>query len=1403
MKKTTVWHTAGFTLVALTLLRPVETSGQQTANHELRAVPVPQEVTLDGKLDEWDLSGEILMCYDVETLLDRHSVRAAAMYDKDGLYLSFRFMDPSPLVNHVDPDRKPSEGWKADAVQLRIWTDPEKPIGPPDGGRITHLDCYWYTDAEKPAAHVVFGRVGPGTTAADHEGKIERAIGKGVDAAFLKDTEGTGYTHEMRVSWKLLRRDGQPYAAGESFRMGIETFWGDATGREMCGFRMADLLNAEHPHRDFFWANHRAWGTLRLMEKGNIAPSESVKLVSRVDELRRLRYNTEGPVPLDYEIPADGYVTLVIETLTGQRVRNLISNYPRPAGKNTDFWDGTDDSGRLVSPGSYQVRGLYHGELDALFEFYYASPGNPPWPTADTTGCWLANHTNPMDVLADDERVYVTAGHAEGPHALLALDYEGNKVWGGLSRWYGGFMARSAEYLYVLNDKDLRSARNRKSLEEEAVIELIRVDPKTGQMVPFPDGQSRHVVAKWNIQDEGAARKGGGWTIAHHAHDADWAATMSQGLAALDGRLYASMHFRDKLLVIDEKQGTVIDEIPLEKPAGLASDGKRLLAISGRAVVAVDTTTGEATPVVTAGLEAPVGLAVDKAANIYVSDWSDQMCVKVFSPAGERQGSVGKLGGRQAAGPYEPDGMFLPRGVSVDARGRVWVAENDFSPRRISCWNPDRSLAVEKLGGCYYAAYGCFVFPDQPNRAFSMGNLVELDWDKGRWRVLGTPWRSTHEDALLGLNHNSDISAVHQINGRRFIVHSGNGRGGFGGVTMISEWKDDRAVPLAAASACVEALGTIGQGWRGGIEPSPIFADHLWTDPRMNKAAREVVPWFFQGPRAGDSRALYAHQLEILKASSIRGVANQARLNNNFVWSDLNGNGRIDEDEIRYHATPGLSGPLPPEWRPEQWAHGVADENLALYFSAGHEGKYHHYRLPVSRWAESGAPMYDPDEAKLIVQTSYLGLGAWVSDRGELLTYGNVGNVKRNRLRDPLVMFKPDGSTAWTYPSDYSGVHGSHTAPMPKNGLLVGPLGVMGEAHLTGVGQLFAFHTNMGQAVLFTADGLFVGELFRDCRSGPESYPASPKRGVSIKNTSNGGEWFGGQMFQHPDTRHVYISACRSVPCLSKVTGLETLRRLPQTSLAFTRGAYDEAAELLAAREIDEQPKVLVIASLASDSEGPLTVDRFAWGKDRAAQWQFGAERTAEAAWAFDSRNLHVCFRNVADDTPMINGGEDPQRLFKYGDAALLEIRTIPDDKSRQILPGDLRLLFSVLKGKPVAVLYRYRVPGTADPVLFQSVKTTRIDEIEVLDDARITIERGPDSYTLSATVPLAALGFQPERGKSYRGDVGIVHSDKTGQVNELRMNWANTATGLVSDLSGEAEMTPALWGRFDVETAR
>jgi len=47
----------------------------QTDTYGMHAVPVPGKVSIDGDLADWDLSGQTLMCYDVESLQDVYSAK--------------------------------------------------------------------------------------------------------------------------------------------------------------------------------------------------------------------------------------------------------------------------------------------------------------------------------------------------------------------------------------------------------------------------------------------------------------------------------------------------------------------------------------------------------------------------------------------------------------------------------------------------------------------------------------------------------------------------------------------------------------------------------------------------------------------------------------------------------------------------------------------------------------------------------------------------------------------------------------------------------------------------------------------------------------------------------------------------------------------------------------------------------------------------------------------------------------------------------------------------------------------------------------------------------------------------------------------------------------------------------
>jgi hypothetical protein len=252
--------------------------------------------------------------------------------------------------------------------------------------------------------------------------------------------------------------------------------------------------------------------------------------------------------------------------------------------------------------------------------------------------------------------------------------------------------------------------------------------------------------------------------------------------------------------------------------------------------------------------------------------------------------------------------------------------------------------------------------------------------------------------------------------------------------------------------------------------------------------------------------------------------------------------------------------------------------------------------------------------------------------------------------------------------------------------------------------------------------------------------------------------------------------------------------------VAFTAEQYAEAQAMTDASGEETAAELKIAPMRKPPAAGTPEVSTFAWNPVRAATWRYDLARGAEATWTYDDANLYVAFK-VEDDTPMINSGEDVRQLFKFGDAAIFELRTDPEQSSKEAAPGDLRLLFSVHNDKPVAVLYDYQRPCEGvEPTELTSVKTTRIDCLKVLENAQVALERTAGGYTLVAAIPLRDLRWQPKAGKVYAGDFGIVYSDRKGETNELRMYWANRATGIVSDLSLEADIQPGNWGRFVVQ---
>src|SRR5947207_8542446 len=167
---------------------------------------------------------------------------------------------------------------------------------------------------------------------------------------------------------------------------------------------------------------------------------------------------TSSGLEFNYSLPADGFVTLVIDDANGQRVRNLLGGAPRHSGANADLWDGNDDRGQAVSPGDYRWRILFHQGINADYIMSYGNPGTPPWATSDGTGGWGADHTRPQAAVTTSDGVVLGWPTAEAGWFLIGVGPDGRKKWGLKNRYAFGDilinLATDGQYLYIASEQN-------------------------------------------------------------------------------------------------------------------------------------------------------------------------------------------------------------------------------------------------------------------------------------------------------------------------------------------------------------------------------------------------------------------------------------------------------------------------------------------------------------------------------------------------------------------------------------------------------------------------------------------------------------------------------------------------------------------------------------------------------------------------------------------------------------------------------------------------------------------------------------------------------------------------------------------------------------------------------------
>jgi hypothetical protein len=748
----------------------------------------------------------------------------------------------------------------------------------------------------------------------------------------------------------------------------------------------------------------------------------------------------------------------------------------------------------------------------------------------------------------------------------------------------------------------------------------------------------------------------------------------------------------------DLAQRKVVREVALAQGGDLAyTPTGELLALSGTTIVRIDWAGGRHQPLVT-DLVQPTCFALDAAGLLYAFDAApDRRVVRVYDAAGKYLRSIGTPGGFQT-GAWDPTRMGNVVDLTLDARGQLWLAENQHYPKRTTRWTAAGEFVAEYFDRTIYGGGGV-LDPQDKSRLYYGPLEFALDWQSGATRLRYLNW--------LGKTPAGEQPVY--AHGRQYLV------------TRESFFTQD-----------------VGNVYR--------YQDGVATLAAAIGLADRFAP---------------------LNRPDIRAsLGNRTLADLQFVWSDRSGDGALQPDEVVFSP---------------RTIRRVTNFDPQLGLTAGNRAWRVREVLP------NGVPVYAETELPLPPDGQYYQLA-----NGNYFAFGEAA------------VYTPTGECRWRYPTEGTGVHAYYRAKPLHPEQVVAEFSIVG--HCTprrgDLGEFLVTSSNSGIWHLWTIDGLLAGSLFRDLRDPLARTWSMPEheRGMRLPEVTAGQEHFWGHVSLQSDDSAYGIWMSTNV---FRIGGLDSFQR-------FTADLTVTADDLRAAVAWDErrqhqqvyrQARVLVCAPAPQAVR--VDGDDSEWAAVPATTLDPEGDRRNNATLrlSFGPQTLNLCY-DVVGLGPFANPGEDFQQLFKSGAGVDLMLGTNPaaaPDRNGPVA-GDRRILFAMLRGKPVAVLFDALVPGTPaeQQVEYKTmVFRTRFDRVVLLTGAQVATRPTEEGYRVEATLPLAELGLTPQAGQLLRCDWGVLRTDATGNAVLGRHYWANPATAILSDIAAEAALQPALWGHL------
>ena len=493
-----------------------------------------------------------------------------------------------------------------------------------------------------------------------------------------------------------------------------------------------------------------------------------------------------------------------------------------------------------------------------------------------------------------------------------------------------------------------------------------------------------------------------------------------------------------------------------------------------------------------------------------------------------------------------------------------------------------------------------------------------------------------------------------------------------------------------------------------------------------------------------------------------------------LFWSDLNRDGRASPDEFSYRRTQ------------------TAYIGAGVSFNADLSFTARGYAFPAPTILPNGVPVWGKEPQPTSLTGNERPWGNQAMGDGWTVHVGRDHRVNGNLPgRYNAILAWRDGRCLWEYPS----LEGQHIPSNPGTIVMARKLiGKPFKVQRGEAGTVFAINGEKGSMYVMTSDGLFLQDIGGDMRVLPiigQKYPEA-KRGMVVEGVSFYDEHYNPRLAQ-TKTGDVILLAGKEFSAVFRVDGLQAVKRRTFATLTIDAAQITGLPPTIVVqpRKQGRQTLPVAVGGTAPKTDGDL------------ADWPAGTvwaklDDRASAAVRIVGDRLHAAWR-TGDPAALANAPGEPTLAFKRGGAVDVMLATdskAPGDR-RQPAAGDLRLLATMQAGKPLAVLYRSVVPGTAEAArvpFISPVGRVDFDRVEVVSAQVQLAQRGGD---IELSVPLALLGLLPSEGQVLRGDLGLLRG--SGAMTTQRLYWNNLDTAICSDVPSEARLAPANWGQFSL----